>query len=96
MKKTDIAMIILVASASVMISYFVVSSLPMFSAAEQEATVKVAEEISPDVVEPDTSVFNDMAINPTVEVIIGEGDAEAQPSTQSGSADTQQPDTTEQ
>lgn len=73
-------MIILVASASVMISYFVVNAIPFFSSDKQEVKVKVAEPITDTVTPPDASVFNSDAINPTVEVIIG-GNSSQQPET---------------
>lgn len=72
MKKTDIAMIILIASVSVLVSYFVVSSLPFFKDANKPQTVPVATKIDSDVAEVDKTVFNKDAINPTVEVIIGQ------------------------
>lgn len=71
MKKTDIAMIILIASLSVMVAYFVADSIPALKDSRQPVTVKTADSISADVIEPDPTVFNKKAINPTVEVIIG-------------------------
>lgn len=71
MKKSDIAMIILVASVSVLVSYFIVDSLPMFQDANQPVTVKTTKKITDQVVEPSPEIFNEKAINPTVEVIIG-------------------------
>ena len=72
MKKTDIAMIILISSVSVLVSYFVVSSLPMFKDANKPQTVPVATKVDSSVDKVDKTVFNEDAINPTVEVIIGE------------------------
>jgi hypothetical protein len=71
MKKTDIAMIILIASISVLIAYFVVKSIPLFNDAQKPVKVKVADPITSEIGEVDKSVFNKDAINPTVEVIIG-------------------------
>jgi hypothetical protein len=71
MKKSDIAMIILIASVSVMISYFVAKAL-IGDTANDSVTVKTADEISTDVEKPDSSIFNSKAINPTVQVIIGD------------------------
>jgi len=71
MKKSDIAMIILIASISVMVSYFVAKAL-IGDTANQSAVVKTTDEITTDVEKPDTSVFNSKAINPTVQVIIGD------------------------
>jgi hypothetical protein len=70
MKKTDIAMIILIASISILVSYFVAKAI-VGEAQNESVKVKTAEAISTDIVQPDTSVFNSNAINPTVEVIIG-------------------------
>ena len=84
MKKTDIAMIILIASVSVLIAYFVANALPIFKDGDKAVTVKTAEKIVPDIKEPDTTVFNKDAINPTVEVIIG-GTTQAPTSTKTTS-----------
>lgn len=70
MKKSDIAMIILIASVSVLIAYFVAKAV-IGSPSSESVTVKTADPISPDVTQPDTSVFNRNAINPTVQVTIG-------------------------
>lgn len=71
MKKTDVAMIVLIASMSVFVSYFVANSLPFLTASSKPVTVKTADAIIDKIEEPDASVFNVQAINPTVEVIIG-------------------------
>lgn len=72
MKKSDIAMIILIASVSILIAYFVAHAL-LGDSSSQEVKVKTADPISSTVAEPDPTVFNSNAINPTVEVIIGQG-----------------------
>lgn len=71
MKKTDIAMIILIASISVLVAYFVAKSIPLFNDAQKPVKVKVADPITATIDKVDSSVFNKDAINPTVEVIIG-------------------------
>lgn len=71
MKKTDIAMIILIASLSVLVAYFIAKATPLGSTQNESVTVKTVDPITADVSEPDPSVFNEDAINPTVEVIIG-------------------------
>ena len=71
MKKSDIAMIILIASISIVVAYFVVKSIPIFQTSSEPKQVSTFQEISSDVDEPDETVFNDDAINPTVEVFIG-------------------------
>lgn len=76
MKKSDIAMIILIASISMLVAYFGSKSI-LGDVGSQSVKVKTAEKITQEVVRPDESVFNPSAINPTVEVIIGN---QAQPS----------------
>ena len=71
MKKSDIAMIIFIASVSVMIAYFVAKAL-IGDTANQSVTVKTTDEITTNIDQPDPSVFNSSAINPTVQVIIGD------------------------
>lgn len=71
MKKSDIAMIILIASASVMISFFIANQIPGLKLSEKGVKVPVAEKITKDVQKPDPSVFNKDAINPTVQTVIG-------------------------
>lgn len=70
MKKSDIAMIILIASISMLAAYFIANSV-LGDTQNQSVNVKTAEPISATVDEPDPTVFNPNAINPTVEVIIG-------------------------
>lgn len=77
MKKTDYAMIILIASMSVLIAFFVARSIPGLNSANQAVKVKTVEPITSTVDTPDPTVFNKDAVNPTVEVIIG-GDAASQ------------------
>ena len=64
-------MIILIASISVLAAYFVAKSIPFFNDAQKPVKIKVAEPITSDISEVDKTVFNKDAINPTVEVIIG-------------------------
>lgn len=66
MKKTDMAMIILIASISALIAYFVAKAV-IGTPKQSDVTVKTAEPISSQVEEPDSSIFNKDAINPTVE-----------------------------
>lgn len=69
MKKTDIAMIILIATVSVVVSFFVVRNV-FNNASSEQVKVKTIEAISSDVQAPDEKVFNSNAINPSVEVQI--------------------------
>lgn len=70
MKKSDIAMIILIASISVLVAYFVAKAL-IGDTQNTSVKVKTAESIRTDITQPDASIFNSNAINPTVQVIIG-------------------------
>ncbi len=72
MKKTDIAMIILIAGFSVLISYLVINSLAQGGFSEQTYDVKTTEPISNEYVKPSSEIFNKDAINPTVQVNIGQ------------------------
>ncbi len=72
MKKSDIATIILIASFSVLVSYLVVGSIPGLKPASESVNVKTIERYSADITDPDEEVFSSDAINPTVQVTIGE------------------------
>ena len=69
MKKADIAMIILIATISVMVAFFVAKSIfgDYYSG---KVTVKTIELIESTVEEPDSKIFNADAINPSVQVEI--------------------------
>ncbi len=71
MKRSDIAMIILIASISVLMAYFIAKAI-VGDVQNETVKVKTTEAISTDITEPDPTVFNKDAINPTVEVIIGD------------------------
>lgn len=70
MKKNDIAMIILIASVSALFAYFTGRAL-IGDPESRAVKVKTVEAISTEVERPDTTVFNKNAINPTVEINIG-------------------------
>lgn len=72
MKKTDIAMIILIASVSVLIAFFVTKSL-FGGSANEAVNVKTIDKIDPTIGEVDPTIFNSNAINPAVEVQITPG-----------------------
>ena len=72
MKKSDIAMIILIASVAVAAAFMVANSLPFLKLDTQGVSVKTIEPISADVTEPDPAVFNKNAINPTIKTVIGD------------------------
>lgn len=70
MKKSDVAMIIFIASISIMVAYFVANAM-IGDVKNQTVKVKTVDPITAHVATPDPTVFNSNAINPTVEVIIG-------------------------
>ena len=70
MKRTDIAMIIFIASISVLLSYFIAKAV-LGDVQNEAVTVKTVDAITDTVVEPDERIFNKNAVNPTVEVYIG-------------------------
>jgi len=69
MKRTDIAMIVLIASVSVIIAFFVAKSI--FGDVYTGSTkVKTIDRIDSTIVEPSSDIFNKNAINPAVKVQI--------------------------
>lgn len=71
MKKTDIAMIVLIASVSVLVAFFIANALPFLKVSSTGEKVKTTSAISATKATPDTKIFNKDNINPTVETIIG-------------------------
>lgn len=72
MKKTDLAMIILIAAVSVLIAYFVTKGI-LGDAASEPVSVDTIDKIESSVVPPSDTIFNANAINPAVEVQIKPG-----------------------
>lgn len=73
MKKSDIAMIILIAGVCALIAFLVANQIPQLKVDTKGSTVKTTEAIDPVVTEPSTEVFNGESINPTVQTVIGGG-----------------------
>lgn len=73
MKKSDIAMIVLIASVSALLAFFVGDSLGLLKLNDKGEKVPSATPIVSEVTAPDPKVFNSNAINPTVQTIIGGG-----------------------
>jgi mannitol-specific phosphotransferase system IIBC component len=69
MKKSDIAMIIFIASISVLVAYVAASTL-FGSLSNDAAKVKTIAPIDATLVEPRSDIFNKNAINPAVQVQI--------------------------
>jgi hypothetical protein len=71
MKKSDIAMIILIASMTAIIAFAIGNSIPALKPDSKGVKVPTAEKIDSTVTAPDPTVFNKDAINPTVQTVIG-------------------------
>ena len=88
MKRTELISIIAIALASVGVAYFVANSV--FGSIQNESVkVKTIEEIDPSFAEVDKTIFNDQAINPTVQVQIT-GESAPQESDTQTDPDTEQ------
>ena len=72
MKKTDIAMILLIATVSIVVAFFITRSI-LGDSQSETVKVKTIERIEASVTEPDEQIFNSSAINPAVEVQITPG-----------------------
>ncbi len=70
MKKNDIALIVLIVSVSLVVTYFVVKAI-VGDPKKQEVTAEVVEPITPNLTQPSNKIFNRDAINPTVVIQIG-------------------------
>lgn len=72
MKKTDIAMLVLIAGISILVSALTLKSI-LGDPSEKTRNVQITNEISDSFTEPSKDIFNKEAINPTVQVFIGDG-----------------------
>ncbi len=70
MKRTDVAALIFIASLSVLVAYFI-ADMVIGKPTSESVKVKTMAPISAEIEQPDPSIFNKDAINPTVEVVIG-------------------------
>jgi hypothetical protein len=73
MKKTDIAMLVLIAGVGILIAFFATKAL-LGDPSDDKITIYVTTAVDSSIIDPDPDIFHDKAINPTVEVIIGEDD----------------------
>jgi len=71
MKKTDIAMIILIIALSAGIAYAIANAV-FGNISQESVTIKTIDPITSEIVEPDPTIFNEEAINPAVEVQVTE------------------------
>lgn len=70
MKKNDIAIIVLIVSITLTMSYFLAKAI-IGEPKAKNTEVEVVEPISSTVPQPDPAIFNKDAINPTVPIQIG-------------------------
>lgn len=70
MRKNDLAALILIVSVSLGVAYFLANAV-LGGIKQQAVQVEVVEPISGTVPEPDRAIFNETAINPSVEIKIG-------------------------
>ncbi|MFZ2544512.1 MAG: hypothetical protein WAW80_00880 [Candidatus Saccharimonadales bacterium] len=71
MKRSEIISIIAIASISVIVAYLIATAV-IGKSTSSSVKVRTAIPISSTVDEPDDKIFNKDAINPTVEVVIGD------------------------
>lgn len=70
MKKNDIALIILVVSMTLVVSFFIGKAV-IGSPETNPTKVEVVESFSADFTAPSPKIFNDAAVNPTETITIG-------------------------
>ena len=66
MKKTDVAMIILIAGVCALIAFLVANQIPALKLDTKGDKVPTAEVLNTTVTPPSTEVFNGDSINPTI------------------------------
>ena len=71
MKKNDIALVVLIVSISLVVTYFVAKAI-IGDPKGQEVSAEVVEPITPDLTTPSNKIFNRDAINPTIVIQIGD------------------------
>lgn len=71
MKKSDIAILILIVAISLGASYFIGQAL-LAQFKQGDATVEKVDTISAEIIPPDPKIFHKDAINPAVPINIGE------------------------
>ena len=71
MKKNDIALLILIASLSLVFAYFIAKAV-VVEPKSQSIKAEVVEPIAAGIAPPSPKIFNTDAINPTVVIQIGD------------------------
>lgn len=79
MKKSDIAIIILLVGLVTIATYFLLATL-VGEPGDEPVSVETIEPITTEIVQPNPTIFNEDAINPTVKIKIGDS-ADQQPFT---------------
>lgn len=69
-------MIVLIAGVSMIISFVIANQISFLKPPQKGEDVKTVDKIDPSVTPPDTNVFRADAINPTVQTVIGGGQAD--------------------
>jgi hypothetical protein len=87
MKRTDIAMIVLIVAVSAGIAYFVANSL-FGGKTESGVTVKTIDPITSVIQPPDNKIFNKDAMNPSVGVSVSGTSSSASVTTTNSSSKT--------
>lgn len=67
MKKTDVAMIILIATISVLAAFFITKTV-VGTPSSDTKKAQTIEAIDPTIEQPDTAIFNSEAINPAIKI----------------------------
>lgn len=75
MKKSDIAILVLIIGVSLLVAFLVGNAI-FGGRVDQPVKVETADRISADVTQPDKAVFNENAINPSVQIQIGQSSNE--------------------
>lgn len=70
MKKSDLAVVVLIASIAMLVALFATRAIIGDSLAGN-TRVKTVDKINATIQEPDPAIFNEQAINPAVEVKVG-------------------------
>ncbi len=70
MKKSDIAMLILIIGVSALLSYFV-GNLIFGGSVSKPVDVETVPKVSSEVAKPSADIFNTNSINPTIPITIG-------------------------
>lgn len=71
MKQSDLITIIIMGVSGVLVSFFAVNAI-LGNPSDKTKEIKNIEVVSADLAEPDPEIFNEDAINPTIEVYVGD------------------------